>query len=349
MTSQIFATRLGHKGDDDQALRLPLTLPALVMLGCTAVPPAPQLPPPVDRPLPAGEAGHAERALVADDGTALYLQGYREAGSAEAVVLVVHGLRDHGGRYAGLARSLAKRGWPTYALDLRGHGRSAGPRAWTSRFERYVDDVALAVEAVREAEPGAPLFLLGHSMGGVIAALYAERPDARIDGLILSAPALEVDVGPLARCGANLVADLSPASPLFALDMSHWSRDPAVIADNQADPLVLQSAAPIQTGVQLLEAAAEALRGAPFVRVPTLALHGDADLITSPSGSRRFVESVRAEHKALRLYRGAFHDLWHEPEREAITADLRSFLEAHDQDPPSPSGEPEPDAQEPGE
>lgn len=269
----------------------------------------------------------------------LYVQVFLPRGEPKASVLIVHGLRDHSGRYASLARELVKRGWAIYAYDLRGHGRSAGPRVWVDKFEDYVDDTARVIDRVRERQPDAPVFLMGHSMGGAIAALYAERYDAKIEGLILSAPAIDNPVSTLEQCGANLLADLSPYSPRLELDMTKWSRDPAVIADNQRDALVYQPGGPIHTGVLLLEASTEALEYAPLVRIPTLLLHGTADAITLPSGSQKFHDRIRAQDRTLKLYPGLFHDLWNEPERATVIADLVQWLDAHDRTEARPVGE----------
>lgn len=302
------------------------------MAACNAAPPA------VGLQFPVAAAGsstsHMEAVVLAKDGLQLYLQAFLPRGEPKASVLIVHGLRDHSGRYARLAAELVKRGWAVYAYDLRGHGRSAGPRVWADKFEDYVDDTARVLEHVRERQPHAPLFLMGHSMGGAIAALYAERYEARIDGLILSAPAIENPVSTLEQCGANLLADLSPYSPRLELDMTKWSRDPAVVAENQRDSLVHQTGGPIHTGVLLLEASSEALEYAPFVRVPTLLLHGTADAITSPSGSQKFHDRVRAQDRTLKLYPGLYHDLWNEPERAAVITDLVQWLDAHDRSEP---------------
>ncbi|NUP14406.1 MAG: alpha/beta hydrolase [Polyangiaceae bacterium] len=299
--------------------------------GCHGLPPEGGMREPLETSLPADAQGHVDGAIEASDGTTLYIQGWRGAGPAEAAVLVVHGLRDHGGRYADLGEALARQGWAVYALDLRGHGRSQGPRVWVDHFDRYVADVARAVEFVRQAEPVTPLVVLGQSMGGVIAARYAEHPGARLDGLILSAAALDSGVDDFERCGANFLADVAPYDPVD-LDMDAWSRDRKVVDENLHDPLVYQAGVPIATGVLLLDAAATAMEEAPFIHVPTLVLHGDADTITHPAGSRRFFDRIRSSKKTLKLYRGAFHDLWHEPDRDEVKADVIAFVEGLDAD-----------------
>lgn len=309
-------------------------LAGVLVSGCAAAPPTGGLVSPVDNRRAGDEAGHFELTLRSTDDVLLYAQGWRPHGPPQAAVLIVHGLRDHGARYAPLARELVKRGWAVVAFDLRGHGRSQGRRVTIDRFDRHVDDLSMMVEQLRSMVPDRPLMLLGHSMGGTIASLYAERPGADLDGLVLSAPALRSFVSEAERCAANLLADLAPYAPQLEVEMAAWSRTPGVVDDNRNDPLVYQPGAPIATGAMLLDASAQALHEAPYVRVPTLVMHGGADAIADPAGSRAFVERIRSSDKQLEMYPGLYHDLWNEPERARLIDDLVTWIEARDHDPP---------------
>lgn len=297
-----------------------------LLAGCS---PGPAASPKLEtKELPLGaQAGFSETALRASDGVALYARAWAPQGEARASFVIVHGLRDHGDRYATLARELNRRGIAVYAMDLRGHGRSEGARVSVDRLDRYVDDLDLLVERVRSGS-SAPLFLFGHSMGGAIAARYAEQPGHPIDGLILSAPALRLFVSEVEECGVSLLADLSPQAPALSLDMAKWSRRKEVIAENEHDPLVYQSPAPVMTAAALIEGARDALHEGPFIRIPLLVMHGSADSITDPAGSKAFVESARSGDKTLRVYPGLYHDLWNEPERATLVRHLVDWLVA---------------------
>ena len=279
-----------------------------------------------ERPLGA-QPGFSETTLRASDGLDLYARAWAPQGVARGSFVIVHGLRDHGDRYRELARELNGRGIAVYAMDLRGHGRSEGARVSVDRLDRYVGDLALLIDRVRERSE-APLFLFGHSMGGAIAARYAEQPGHSIDGLVLSAPALRLFVSEIEECGVNLLTDFSPEAPALAHDMAKWSRQKEVITQNERDPLVYQPAAPVMTAAALLEGARDALHESPFIRVPLLVMHGGADGITDPAGSKAFVERARSSDKTLRVYPGLYHDLWNEPERAALTRDLVDWLNA---------------------
>jgi acylglycerol lipase len=295
-----------------------------LLAGCSPEPAAsPKLP---TREQPLGtQPGFSETTLRAPDGLTLYARAWAPQGEARASLVIVHGLRDHGDRYQRLARELNRRGIAVYAMDLRGHGRSEGARVSVDRLERYVDDVELWIDRVRMASP-APLFLFGHSMGGAIAARYVERPGRSVAGLVLSAPALRLFVSEVELCGVSLLTDLAPSTPALTIDMAKWSRSAEVVAANERDPLVYQRPAPIATAMALIEGAAEAMHEAPFVRTPLLVMHGSADAITDPDGSRAFVDAARSSDKTLRVYPGLYHDLWNEPERATLVRDLVVWL-----------------------
>ncbi len=290
--------------------------------------------------------GHGEAALLTPDGVLLHVQSWQPSLAPRARLVIVPGLRDHGDRYVELAQTLNKWNIAVVALDLRGHARSGGRRVTVDRLDRYADDVALLVRSLRDKDASTPLFLFGHSLGGAVAALYAERPGAEVDGLVLSAPALDLGVSELERCGAQLLAELSPHAPELEIDMVKWSRRPDVTLDNLRDPLVYQAGAPISTALALLAGADQALHEAPFVRVPLLVIHGGADEITRPSGSRRFVERARSADKQLRIAPGLYHDLWHEPERAELMRDLARWLSGRSPDPEGPNPAPEPGERE---
>ena len=182
-----------------------------------------------------------------------------------ATIALVHGLAEHAGRYAALATRLNAAGIEVLAIDLRGHGQSPGKRAWVERFDGYLIDAdALVAEAARD---DTPLFLMGHSMGGAVAALYAiERVPARgyaLAGLVLSSPALAPgrDVPRWMLAMSRIISRIWPTFPAIRIDAALLSRDPAIVAANRADPLVHHGAVPARTGAEILDAMARIERG----------------------------------------------------------------------------------------
>ena len=271
---------------------------------------------------------HLENSFQTDDGLVLYESGWLPDGEPAAVLVVVHGVVEHCGRYAEMARALNRQGVAVHAFDLRGHGRSEGDRIWVSRFDRYVADLAAFVDRVSGRHPNTPLFVFGHSMGGTIAGLLAlERPDAA-SGLVLSAPALTIpdQLFPLLRRLAGVASVLFPRLRLVKLSGSKLSSDPDVVAQFQADPLVFHGRIPNRTGNEVIQAGERLLRQSEDLTVPLLILHGTADVVTSPNASRELHERSRSTDKTLKLYKDLYHDLPREPKKEQIFADIAEWL-----------------------
>ena len=180
---------------------------------------------------------------------------------------------------------------------------------------------------VRAREPGKPIFLMGHSMGGAIAALYviAKKP-APVAGLILSGAALRADVGFFKSFGTSLVTAFSPHDAVFQLDLRDFSRDPDVVAAGLTDPLIYQDPAPARTAKELLWAIGAIDDHMEDIDVPLLVLHGTLDRVTPPDGSKELYTRASSTDKTLKLYEGLYHDLLHEPEKDRVARDIASWI-----------------------
>ena len=262
-------------------------------------------------------------------GVKLYGQWWRPRGVVRGVVVVQHGLKDHGDRYAALADRLATAGFTVYALDLRGHGRSAGPRTAVGRFDDYVDDLAAWVTRARAAAPGMPVFVMGHSMGGAIAARYAEAHAGELAGVILSAPALGLDLAPIQVGAARLAGTLNPGVAALDLPEDDFSREPAVVASMKRDPLISHPKGPAHTAAALLTGIEAVWADAARMTAPLLILHGTEDRLTAPAASRDFVARVPATDKRLVVFDGAWHVLLGDRVADDVTAEIVGFVEAH--------------------
>jgi acylglycerol lipase len=272
---------------------------------------------------------HHEEPFEANDGLLLYEHCWLPEQEAAAVVVIVHGICEHGGRYARLADDLNRRGYAVYALDLRGHGRSQGDRVLVRAFDQYVDDVQSLLSRVAAQQPGKPLFLLGHSMGGLIAASLATRQPPGVRGLILSAPAIMVggEVFPVLRRLAWLASAVWPTLRLVRLGCRFMSRDPAVIKAFENDPLVFHGRFPVRTGAEILRAAKHIQTEAGRITLPMLILQGTRDIAADPKGSRLLLARAGSDDKTLRLYTGLYHELFSEPERDSVVADMADWLD----------------------
>ena len=273
---------------------------------------------------------HHEGRVEGHDGLSLYRQCWLPQGDSRAVVIFLHGFTEHSGRYAELAERLCSEGYAVYAMDLRGHGKSAGDRAFVRSFDEFLADLDAFLEVVRRSEPDKPLFLFGHSMGGAIIAHYAitRRPEVR--GLLLSAPPVSVGsrVFPILRRLASLLSRLFPRLRVVRMGFQFLSRDAEVVAQFNSDPLVFHGRFPVRIGAEILQAAKHLQDHAEAIRLPLLILQGTGDRVVDPQGAEQLHEQAASRDKKLRLYAGLYHDLLHEPEKAQVAADLIEWLNA---------------------
>lgn len=259
-----------------------------------------------------------------------YWQAWLPGTEARGVVVLVHGFGEHSARYAHVGTRLATAGFAVYAADHRGHGRTEGRRANVERMALVVDDLGGFVRFAADRHRGLPVFLVGHSLGGLIALQYATGPDAALDGLVLSGPLVQVTVGSaVLKRLAGVLSALVPDLQVTALDVDAISRDPQVVRAYRDDPLVHHGKIPARTGAEIL-ATAEALPDRlPALKVPLLLLHGTEDRICVPAGSILVHDTVSSPDKTLRRYDGLYHEIFNEPEQDEVLGDLVSWLEAH--------------------
>lgn len=282
-------------------------------------------------PHPELAAGVERRAetFTGAAGVELFSQSLRpRGGEVRAVLVIHHGLKDHGDRYADFATRLVEAGYAVYAMDMRGHARSAGPRVVIDQFDDYVSDLATFVDRVRAHEPGRPVFVLGHSVGGAIVTLYAIERQPAVHGIILSAPALAAADPVFTIAVIDTVATLAPGAPLFDNENAAFSSSRAVVEDMDRDPLIHQEPAPIGTAAAVLEAWRRIWAGVDRLTTPVLALHGTADRLTAPTGTRELVTRAGSADRTLALYDGLHHDLLHEPQSEQVAADILAWMDA---------------------
>ncbi len=236
------------------------------------------------------------------------------------VALLVHGYGEHAGRYAETAGVLTGHGAAVFAPDHLGHGRSDGERVVIEDFEDVVTDLHSVARLARSTHPGLPVVVIGHSMGGLIAARYAQRHGASLAALVLSGPVLGVWELP----GRLLALDEIPDVPVSPAALS---RDPAVGAAYAADPLVWHGPMKrptLEAFVRTLQTVAEA---GDVGALPLLWLHGEDDRLVPLPGSRTGVERLAPGPRTERIYPGARHEVFHETNRAEVLADLIRFLD----------------------
>ncbi|MEX1667395.1 lysophospholipase [Zhongshania guokunii] len=249
----------------------------------------------------------------------------------KALVVIVHGLGEHGERYHALATALNTSGYNCYALDNVGHGLSEGEKGHIDDFSIFVDTAVEFIRNVRATAPELPCFMIGHSMGGVIATNVLIDHSELIDGCILSGPALATDeaIGPVQKRILKVIAALFPRLRIFAVDPSLVCSDPAVVADYSNDPLVLRGKGSAKLIVEILSGSARGLSQATTIKTPMLLLHGEQDALAHPNGSRSLYSSISSADKKLVIYPELYHEIFNEPCKHEIYQDVAEWLNTH--------------------
>ena len=280
-------------------------------------------------PEPETATAHTNTAHSCNSETSTHERPHKEF-PPHALVLIVHGILEHAGRYAEMAKYLNRAGIAVWGVDLRGHGRSSGSRVWTDHFDRYLDDVSLVLSEAQATHPDLPIFLLGHSMGGLIVlqSRFAEtNPPA---GLIVSAPAIHVadEFIPWLRKLAAFGSRWFPRVRLARMGSSSMSRDRDVIADYRRDPLVYHGRIPTRTGAEIIRVGEETRQRASDITLPLLVLQGTADAVVLCGATEEVYRAVSSGDKTLRLFPGLYHDLPREPEKEEICSEIANWIRA---------------------
>jgi len=262
-------------------------------------------------------------------GVRIFTRAWLPAGRPHAVVVISHGFNSHSGHYGWVAEQLVSRGLAVHALDHRGRGRSGGERFLVEKVEDHVSDLATFIQMVKAGEPGLPVFLLGHSAGGVIACVYALDHQNQIDGLICESFAHEVPAPDFALAVVKGLSRILPRAHALKLKNEDFSRDPAVVAAMNADPLIMNEVQPALTVAALIRADERLKKEFPRITLPVLILHGTRDRATKPSGSQHFYEKTGSADKTLKLYEGHFHDLLSDVGKQQVMADIQAWIDAH--------------------
>jgi acylglycerol lipase len=261
-------------------------------------------------------------------GLKIFVRSWRPEQQARAVVVIVHGFNSHSGYYTWVGEQFVSKGLAVYALDLRGRGRSDGERYYVEAFSDYTSDVSTLVQMVKSLEPGLPVFVLGHSAGGVISCGYALDQQAEIAGLICESFAFQVPAPDFALAVLKGLSHLAPHAHVLRLKIDDFSRDPAVIAAMHADPMIAGEVQPTLTVAEMVRADERLKRDFPLMTLPVLILHGTADKVTRPGGSQIFFDHVGSTDKTLKLYEGHAHDLLNDVDKEVVMADIQRWIDA---------------------
>ena len=237
-------------------------------------------------------------------------------------------MNSHSGQYLRAGEQFASAGYATYALDLRGRGQSEGERFYVEDVADYVSDVAATIALAKSRHAGLPVFLLGHSAGGVTSATYVLDHQAELAGFICESFAFQVPAPGFALAAIKGISHIAPRLPVLKLKNEDFSRDPTVVAALNSDPLIAHEVQPAATVAALVRADERLREEFPAVTLPVLIMHGTDDKATVCHGSEFFYQTAGSTDKTLKLYEGHYHDLLADLGREQVMADIRAWIDA---------------------
>jgi len=270
--------------------------------------------------------------FTAPDGTRIHTAYYPAAHDSNRVVLVLHGLKDHFGRYTHVAKHLSEVGYHVYGLDHRGHGKSGGDRIHVAYPTQFISDLKIYVNRIQAQHPDATFFILGHSMGSLISLQFVlENPDIA-DGLIVTGTPTDVVSGipTLLRVVGNLVYRIFPQAPISAPDSERvLTRDPEILKQTEEDPLHYKGWTKTSIGKYILDTGELIQARAAEITLPVMFMHGEADTLAPISGSHYMYANVSSQDKTLKTYPAMLHEIMHEIEREDVLATITDWLDQH--------------------
>lgn len=260
-------------------------------------------------------------------GLRIHTRCWPASDTPKAILVISHGFNSHSGHYAWVGERLSANGYAVYALDHRGRGLSEGERFYVGNLDEYVADLATFIDIVQAENPDTKVFLLGHSAGGVVACIYAiDHPDA-LAGLVCESFAYQVPAPDSAVALLRGLSHVAPHLHVLKLKNEDFSRDPAIVAALNADPLIADETQPAQTVAAMARADERLSEEFEKIRLPVLIIHGTEDRATRPSGSREFYERAGSTDKSLKFYEGHYHDLLSDLGREDVLDDIRNWMD----------------------
>ncbi|XP_042430211.1 monoacylglycerol lipase-like [Zingiber officinale] len=253
------------------------------------------------------------------------------SGDLRGIMLIIHGLNEHSGRYAHFAKQLMACNFGVYAMDWIGHGGSDGLHGYVPSLDHVVEDTGKFLEKIKSQNPDTPCFLFGHSTGGAVVLKAATFPhiEALVEGIILTSPAIRVKPAhPIVRTMAPFISIVLPKFQFKGANKKGIpvSRDPAAMLAKYSDPLVYTGPIRVRTGHEILRITSYLMQNLKYITLPFLVLHGTADRVTDPLASQDLYNLASSKHKNIKLYEGFLHDLLFEPERDEIGADIINWM-----------------------
>jgi acylglycerol lipase len=268
-----------------------------------------------------------ESTFKNEEGLNIFTRSWHPEGKARGLVAIVPGFNAHSGYYTWVADRFVENGLAVYALDLQGRGRSDGERFFVKKFDDYVSDVKSFIELAKLKNRGLPVFLLGHSAGGVVSCLYTIDHQDELAGLVCESFAYQVPAPDFALAVFKGLEHIAPHARVLRLKNENFSRDPKAVEAMNNDPLIAHETQPTQTLAEMVRADEKLKNGFQLISLPVLILHGTSDKAAKASGSQFFYDNVGSDDKTLKLYDGGYHDLLNDIIRDEVMAGILRWVD----------------------
>ncbi|MDJ1494753.1 alpha/beta hydrolase [Cytophagaceae bacterium DM2B3-1] len=262
-------------------------------------------------------------------GLKIFTRTWLPQGDARGVVVIVHGLNSHSGYYQWVADQFTDQNYAVYALDLQGRGQSEGERFYVESIYDYINDIDTLVDSAKADYPGLPVFMLGHSAGGVLSCIYTLEHQEKLTGLICESFAYQVPAPDFALTILKGLSHIAPHLHTIKLKNEDFSRDTAVVDFMNNDPLIANESQPTKTMEQLVLADERLKKEFPKITIPVFIIHGTKDNATKYSGSQFFYDTAGSSDKTLKLYEGHYHDLLNDVDKEIVITDIKDWVIKH--------------------
>ncbi|MEX1300352.1 MAG: lysophospholipase [Desulfotignum sp.] len=258
----------------------------------------------------------------------IYYQAWLPEGNVKAILFLVHGLGEYCGRFVNLVNHYVPLGYAVYGLDHLGHGKSGGEREVIERFTDFIDPLRLYYQMVKGWQPGKPVFIFGHSMGGLITCCYLLDHQEDFQGAIISAPAIKVsdNISPMTIIMGKILSRIAPKAGVVSLDPNCISRDSEVVRTYVNDPLVFHGKTPARLAGEMLNAMMRVRAELDKITLPFIVVQGSEDKLVDPMGAKMLYDKAGSKDKTLKVYKGLYHEIHNEPERSTMFKDVAAWL-----------------------
>ena len=264
--------------------------------------------------------------FLSEDGLSVFYRNWKSANQPKGLVVIAHGFNSHSGYYEWTAEQLASNNYEGYAIDFPGRGKSDGERYYIADYNAFVTELNKLVDIAQAAHPNLPTFLLGHSAGGVLSAVYTLGYQEKLSGFICESFAFQVPAPDFALAVLKGLSHVFPHAHVLKLKNEDFSRDQQVVDFMNNDPLIENEVQPTKTVQQLVLADERLKSEIPTIKLPVLIMHGTLDKATKPSGSQFFYDNTSSADKTLKLYEGHYHDLLNDIDKEVVMNDILDWL-----------------------